>query len=298
MSHLGFTIARTAGNGFSRGAINTMWPSYWADAPGHLSHFPVVGGITVIDPWDYMERLAMYKILLAETRSVLAPYGRSNTGNVMWGLPKQLGWQFRTGRLGHFGGEPGNPAASQPYSISATSWWGVMNYYLAVIPFMGAIRAGYFSHWPRPIHLRAPSDTVPGVPSYPKTVEECLTTAKSSTEGWARFFQYLKDDRDDDSAPTTFSTKYSDDVSPLDDAMLQVMWEAHLATAILAADRVRPLLCRMSQPEASFGLSWILAVDFLAATHWPTDLPTTHKNQVIEKQNSTISWNVLSLFYN
>ena len=185
----------------------------------------------------------MYKMLLEKTRGVMAPYGRSDTGNVMWGLPKQLGWQYRTGRLGRFGGEPENPEDNKPFFISATSWWAAMNYYLAVIPFMGAVKAGYFSHWPRPIHLAAPSDTVPGVPSYPKTLEECLVTAKNSTEGWEHFFLYLKDNRDRDSpsttevTPITLSTKYSDDVSVLDDAMLQVMWEAHLATAVLAADR-------------------------------------------------------------
>ena len=265
---------------------DTGLPPYWDDVPDHLSHFPIVDGTTIIDPWNYLERMAMYKLLLEKTRTAMVPFGPNNTGNVLWGLPMQHGWQLQSGRLGKFGGEPDNCPANQSFCISVSSWWAGMNYYLAVIPFVGAVRAGYYSYWPHPIRLKAPSVTIPSVAPFCKSVQECLATVPASTEAWTHFFLYLKNDTKMDQPSTVESTSSivsngsTGKLSPLEDAVLQVMWEAHITSIADGESRVRPLLSRMAQPEQDFGVSWANAVDFLAATHWPTDQPTTHKYQV------------------
>ncbi|EAW48093.1 hypothetical LOC389429, isoform CRA_a, partial [Homo sapiens] len=78
----------------------------------------------IINPWVYLERMGMYKIILNQTARYFAKFAPDNEQNILWGLPLQYGWQYRTGRLAdptrrtNCGYESGDHMC-----ISVDSWW-------------------------------------------------------------------------------------------------------------------------------------------------------------------------------
>lgn len=74
-----------------------IYPPLWGFAPENLLDFPVKDNKIVINPWNYQERLGVYKSLLKASAKYFMDFGSQNSGNILWGLPLQHGWQFRTG---------------------------------------------------------------------------------------------------------------------------------------------------------------------------------------------------------
>lgn len=74
-----------------------VYPPLWDIVPENLLNFQVKGNKIVIDPWNYRERLGVYKSLLNSSAKYFTNFGSQNFGNILWGLPLQHGWQFRTG---------------------------------------------------------------------------------------------------------------------------------------------------------------------------------------------------------
>lgn len=73
------------------------YPPLWDLAPGNLLDFPVKDNKIVIGVWNYQGRLGVYKSLLNASAEYFDAFGPLNSGNILWGLPLQHGWQFRTG---------------------------------------------------------------------------------------------------------------------------------------------------------------------------------------------------------
>lgn len=76
---------------------NDVYPPLWHQAPGSIEDFPVHGNKIFISAWNYLERLGVYKILLNYSAKYFTTSGSNNVGNILWGLPLQLGWQYHTG---------------------------------------------------------------------------------------------------------------------------------------------------------------------------------------------------------
>lgn len=74
-----------------------LYPPLWDLAPGNLLDFPVKDNKIVINAWNYQDRLGVYKSLLSASAKYFDAFGPQNSGNILWGLPVQHGWQFRTG---------------------------------------------------------------------------------------------------------------------------------------------------------------------------------------------------------
>ncbi|KAG9493529.1 hypothetical protein GDO78_001432, partial [Eleutherodactylus coqui] len=137
---------------------NEIYPPLWEFVPESLDDFIVSEEKAVIDPWLYLDRLAMYKILLNVTAQFLDMKEPGNKKNVLWGLPLQNGWQCLTG----------------------------MNYYLAVIPFLGAIDAGFF---PRFNHSIVISPPVEFQSDFCYSIEECRSFSTELMDNWKSFFE-------------------------------------------------------------------------------------------------------------
>lgn len=73
------------------------YPPLWDLALGNLLDFPVKDNKIVISVWSYQGRLGVYKSLLNASAKYFDAFGPQNSGNILWGLPLQHGWQFRTG---------------------------------------------------------------------------------------------------------------------------------------------------------------------------------------------------------
>uniref|UniRef100_A0A663E6G0 Chromosome 6 open reading frame 58 n=1 Tax=Aquila chrysaetos chrysaetos TaxID=223781 RepID=A0A663E6G0_AQUCH len=241
------------------------YPPLWDLAPENLLDFLVKDNKIVINAWNYQERLGVYKNLLNSSAKYFIAFGSQNFGNILWGLPLQHGWQFRTGRLA----DPSSVTScgyedGDLLCISVRSWWSCMNYYLAVIPFLGAVEAGLFGQLQYVIEILPPEE---------RRADFCYSVADCRSRHKAV-------------SPATFSS------FKLDDA-LRLMWKAHIASIAYALPKFQDSLKYLSDPEANFGEDWANAVDFIAATHFSTDFLTTNNFQAFLPQRMLVEGDVL-----
>ncbi|XP_069743067.1 protein LEG1 homolog isoform X2 [Narcine bancroftii] len=220
--------------------------------------------------------MGMYKILLSVTAEYMSNFAPSNTGNVLWGLPLQNSWQFNTGRLA----DPSNISScgqeiGDPLCISTRSWWSCMNYYLATVPFLGAVEAGLFENWPFEIKILPPEEHMD---DFCYTIADCHGLNPEMMAKWTTFFQLLKRTKE-------FSQiKLLPTMSSEEDYTWQHMWRAHVASIEAALPKFSDRLAFISASEAQFGVSWANGVEFIAATHFPTNFNQTNSFQVFLPQ--------------
>ena len=269
---------------------------HWDEAPSSLSDYPLHNNHTTINPWTYLDRLGLYKILLNVTSTDPTLGRANNTANILWGLPMQLGWQFKTGRLHDFTNETKcgatnhaprrelNDGSNAWNCISPMSWWASMNYYLAVVPFLGAAKAGFFSHWPHEISMSAsPIHSE----EYCTSVAECSSHHAVIMENWADFFSALRFRSWSQHVRCQGQASFGEDstlpptLNPREQNIITKLWIAHtgsIETALPLFDASR--LPFMSEPEQSFGLSWANLIGYIAAANFVTDLNTTAEFQM------------------
>ncbi|KFQ93685.1 UPF0762 protein C6orf58, partial [Nipponia nippon] len=260
-----------------------VYPPLWDLAPENLLDFLVKDNKSVINAWNYQERLGVYKNLLNSSAKYFTAFGSQNFGNILWGLPLQHGWQFRTGRLADpssvtsCGDEDGDLLC-----ISVRSWWSCMNYYLAVIPFLGAVEAGLFGQLQYEIEILPPEERRA---DFCYSVADCRSRIPKLMDKWKAYFE-VNNFTFFNIFPATFSS------FKLDDA-LHLMWRAHVASIAYALPKFQDSLKYLSDPEANFGEDWANAVDFIAATHFSTDLQTTNNFQAFLPPRMLVEGDVL-----
>ncbi|NXG75065.1 LEG1H protein, partial [Baryphthengus martii] len=256
-----------------------VYPPLWDLAPENLLDFPVKDNKIVINPWNYLQRLGMYKILLNSSIKYFTTFGSQNFGNILWGLPLQHGWQFRTGRLA----DPSHVTScgyedGDLLCISVRSWWSCMNYYLAAIPFLGAVEAGLFGQLQYEVEILPPEEKTD---AFCYSVADCRSRIPKLMDDWKAYFEV----NNSKSSATFFSFT-------LDDA-LHFMWRAHVASIAYALPKFHDSLKYLSDPEANFGEDWANGVDFIAATHFSTDFLTTNNFQAFLPQRMLVEGDVL-----
>ncbi|NWU01317.1 LEG1H protein, partial [Urocynchramus pylzowi] len=250
-----------------------VYPPLWDLAPGNLLDFPVKDNKIVISAWNYQHRLGVYKSLLSASAKYFDAFGPQNSGNILWGLPVQHGWQFRTGRLADPSGVTScGYENGEPLCQSVRSWWSCMNYYLSIIPFLGAVEAGLFGQLPYEIEILPPEEQKD---DFCYSVKDCWSRMPKLMDDWKAFFE----------VNNLSSFK-------LDDA-LGHMWKAHTSSIAYALPKFQESLKYLSYPEANFSEDWANAVDFIAATHFSTDLLTTNEFQAFLPQRMLVEGDVL-----
>ncbi|XP_043920081.1 protein LEG1 homolog [Protopterus annectens] len=242
------------------------YPPLWNLVPESLKDFTIQDNRTIINPWNYLQRMGLYKMLLAATAESTAGAGSNNSGNFLWGLALQHGWQFQTGRLS-------DPSSSSlcgyqngdNLCISARSWWACMNYFLAVIPFLAAVNAGYFADWPFAIDISPPAEFRE---DFCYSVDDCQSSMSKVMEKWKQFFEYHK----------ISNTNHNNVTTSLiieEDRVLHYLWTAHEASIGAALPKCKQRLQYLSSPEVNFAVSWANAVEFIAATRFLTNFHQT-----------------------
>uniref|UniRef100_A0ABM5GEX2 Protein LEG1 homolog n=1 Tax=Pogona vitticeps TaxID=103695 RepID=A0ABM5GEX2_9SAUR len=249
--------------------FHDAFPPLWESAPRTLEDYLRKGNTIVINPWNYRERLGLYKILLNFSAKYFAGLGPKNGGNILWGLPLQHGWQYRTGRLadpisdtvcGHKDGDD--------LCVSVYSWWACMNYYLAVIPFLGALDSGFFGELPYEVEMLPP---VEQQADFCHSTTECKIQAPRVMASWSNFFKYLlSTEPNSESSATLFFSQ---------EEALNYMWKAHVQSIAFALPKFQNRLSYLNSPESAFAKDWSAAVDFIAATHFSTNQNTTNQFQ-------------------
>ncbi|NXO15349.1 LEG1H protein, partial [Oriolus oriolus] len=253
-----------------------VYPPLWDLAPENPLDFPVKDNKIVISAWNYQERLGVYKSLLNASAKYFGAFGPQNHGNILWGLPLQHGWQFRTGRLADPSGVTSCGYENGEHLCqSVRSWWSCMNYYLSIIPFLGAVEAGLFGQLPHEIEILPPEEQKD---DFCYSVKDCWSRMPKLMDDWKAFFEVNNS--------ATFSS------FNLDDA-LGLMWKAHTNSIAYALPKFWDSLKYLSDPEAHFSEDWANAVDFIAATHFCTNLPTTNNFQAFLPPRMLVEEDVL-----
>lgn len=267
--------------------VNNLLPPFWDDVKKldetNFARDPDSGAL-VVDVWDYLERQALYKWLIENVKHCEWTSNTDiNRGNILWGLPLQHGWQFSSGRLL----TPPNGTTIDP-----ESWWADMNYYLSVVPYLGA--------------MEVPAVNAPKI-MVKKNPDESLFCAESlscpdTVEPWKQFFELViktedncndienefKMERTDKSDATTvfagplnhtFKTPVANlvefNLSMGMESLLSSLWAAHIHSIGIALPLFNATLWALPTPERNFGRSWAGIVDFIAGVHFYCDLGTT-----------------------
>jgi len=245
-------------------AVQGHYPPGWQDSPGSVGEFPV-GEIdgqkkTIIDPWVYLQRMGIFKLMVQNTKPYFNSWGYNNTGNLLWGLPLQFGWQKSSGRLRNM-----VDSLDCGSCVSPNSWWADMNYFLSVLPFLGALNAGVFSPLKYPVYIAKPANVDENVKQkFCTSVQECLKNYGDVIRDWTEFFERVK-----------VASSRSDQ-----DATVALMWKAHTTSLLNALPLFTKEVNLLSVPERKFGVGWALLVEFIAATHFQTNLNNTAAQQI------------------
>jgi len=199
----------------------------------------------IVDPWVYEQRLGLYQYLLNASRYEHF-FGDDNLGNIYWGLPLQFEWQMVTGRL----------MANGTNHIAGISWWGCMNYYLSVLPYMGAVRAGFAPE----LQFLPPLDNN-DTSKFCVKQSQCNET--SPVVKWSTYW-------------TTIAALQKGQVSMTLDDLSGILWDAHTETVAAASPVFQYLLTvgLASSQEAKFVLGWTSFVPILGSVHFNTNYTT------------------------
>lgn len=199
--------------------VTDPYPPKWNQAPSSVSDYPLKElnkGVKyyVIDPWKYTQRLGIYKIMIIKTEDYFKQWGFNNTGNLLWGLPLQFGWQMTSQRL-HVQAHPlAESFQDGSQEINPESWWADMNYYLSVIPFLGAVTAGVVPKTNYPFVLLLPKNvTIKLRHKFCTSVTQCESRFPDLMAKWTMFFSQL--------------TSESNDGHVQMDKVVGLLWDAH-----------------------------------------------------------------------
>eukprot|EP01101_Sappina_pedata_P003083 TRINITY_DN132_c0_g1_i1.p1 TRINITY_DN132_c0_g1~~TRINITY_DN132_c0_g1_i1.p1 ORF type:complete len:360 (+),score=136.10 TRINITY_DN132_c0_g1_i1:64-1143(+) len=222
-----------------------------------------------VDPWYFSERMNLYELLLNHT-DIPAVYN-NQSDNILWGLPLQFAWQNRSHRLFRNESSP-SQGPNGDKRIRYDAWWASMNYYLSVIPFLGAAQSGI---------LGDTNYTI--VPPNSEYSELFCTTFEGCPEvlmtKWLNFFNLVIQLQ---ASPTTSK-------SDLELAQ-RTLWVAHVESVETASPLFMSALDSMSKTETDFGSNWAIFVDFLAAATFPTNFEQIYSLEVMLPPR-VLKWN-------
>ncbi|XP_014316576.1 protein LEG1 homolog [Myotis lucifugus] len=218
---LSFFSVELAPNPGSATDENDSYPPFWDQINGDIAEFPVQNNKTIIDPWKYIDRLKMYKILIEKSNRYFAGFGKNKTDNVLWALTLYYGQLYETDRFS----EPPNSSvcaydAGAPGCVSINSGWGEINFYVIVPYFLAAIESEFLKDLPYQVELVSREEYRS---DFCYSIAECRASYPQAMDLANRFYQYLL------SREITSIVKDVPHYDIDEDTVVLYMWEAHQA---------------------------------------------------------------------
>ncbi|KAN0029541.1 hypothetical protein ACTA71_007670 [Dictyostelium dimigraforme] len=187
-----------------------------------------------LNPWVYEERIMLYDILINSTKIEI--FGNGNLNNCFQGYKLQLGWQKETGR-----------SMIIKSNISVNSWFGSINYYESVIPFISAMNLGMVPE----IEIINIGDD-----RYCTNYSEC---DKELIEPWDEYFQYLIKIKNE---------KYSDQNQQ---QLLKFNWNGHMKSIEIGMKSFQDNLKYLSKNERQFSTGFAHFVNIISLINFNTN---------------------------
>ncbi|XP_035384957.1 liver-enriched gene 1, tandem duplicate 1 [Electrophorus electricus] len=257
-------------------------PILWGKTSSLLSNLSGSRETVTLDPWDYPQRMVMYRLLINASDPYMGSMGPGTNQNPLWGLPLQLAWKLRSGRLvDPTGADSCGQEGSEHVCIAASSWWGCVNYYLSVIPFLAAVEAGVVGEGLPRIEIQVPAQVAQ---DYCTSTKTCSSLHADAMAKWVTFFQSLKDIsasdmREDEKKDQILGLMWAAELASLSTASNTCAERQVLGQVITCLTGVSPdsrliLMCpprrqkQYSGLEGSFSESWLSSAQYLASTHF------------------------------
>ncbi|XP_072499391.1 protein LEG1 homolog isoform X2 [Notamacropus eugenii] len=224
-------------------------------------------------PWDYRDRLSMYKLILNYSAKYFTQFGINNTGNEFWALTIFYGILYQTRRYNDPSNYLVNGRPQKESFISVKSGWSGINYYVIVPFFLAALKSNFFGPLSYPMELLQQEELRS---DFCYSFEECNASYPQVMAGTLKIFEYLqaREKTSNNSENPTYNTDM--------EKITHYIWSRHQN----GIDAGKPLFYDNSQfystDEKHFAEGFLTTVEFLEAANYPSDM-----------KNSTI---VLSTF--
>ncbi|XP_054617900.1 protein LEG1 homolog [Dunckerocampus dactyliophorus] len=249
-------LALAASFAYSAVIVDNGMPIMWSQTAAQVSDLPVENDIVTPNPWNFLHRMSFYRLMIVTTNPFMDSMGTNPTDSPIWGLPLQLGWMLTSGRFA----DPTSATAcglqtGDPMCISSQSWWGCVNHFTSVLPFLSAAQQGFFGAGVQ-VQMQAPE----GTEEYCTTYADCTTRHADVMAKWDAFFLGLK-----------ASTESTLPVNEKKDSILGLYWEAHMAS-LHASAACSAKQGHYSSAEVNFASSWLNSAEYVSATHFQSNL--------------------------
>ncbi|XP_076612609.1 liver-enriched gene 1, tandem duplicate 1 isoform X1 [Chaetodon auriga] len=253
---LGLLLACAVSLGSSAVILENGAPILWAQTAAQVTDLPIQNGILNPDPWNFLHRMSLYRLMIAATDPFMGSMGTGATDSPMWGMPLQLGWMLTSGRLADpTGTTTCGLQTGDTMCISTESWWACENYFVSVLPFLSAAQQGFMGPDVQ-VQMQVPE----GVADYCTTYADCATTYPDVMSKWDAFFQGLKSAAE---SPLPENEKK--------DALLGLYWVAQMASTY-ASGACNSKQSHYSDKEVSFANSWLNSAEYVSASHFHSNL--------------------------
>ncbi|XP_034436803.1 protein LEG1 homolog [Hippoglossus hippoglossus] len=256
LTALGLLLACAASLGSSAVILENGMPILWAHTAGQLTDLPIENGVLTPDPWHYLHRMSLYRLLIAATDPFMGCMGTNATDSPIWGLPLQLGWMLTSGRLADpTGASTCGLQTGDTMCISTQSWWACQNYFVSTLPFLSAAQQGLMGP-----ELQVKMQIPAGVEDLCTTYADCSARFPEVMPKWDAFFQGLK----------AASESALPDVEKKD-ALLGLYWAAQMASTHASA------VCssresHYSSTEVYFAKCWLNSAEYVSAAYFQSNL--------------------------
>ncbi|CAN9507733.1 unnamed protein product [Ophioblennius macclurei] len=231
-------------------------PLIWPDTFQDVSRFPKQGNKVLVNPWRYLHRMSMNRLIIHGITPYTLSMGPNPTDGPAWGFPMQLNWLMNSGRLANPTGKTSCEVENgEAACISPKSWWACQNYFISAVPFMSAAEKDFMGPGVK-VQMQNPD----GFSEYCNNYADCTATYPVLMAKWDAFFQGLKDLKD---SPMPDLEKK--------DTLLGLFWDGQMMAANISA------VCNSKQKqyspeEVSFANDWLDSASYVAGAHFHLNL--------------------------
>ncbi|KAF7231163.1 protein LEG1 homolog [Nothobranchius furzeri] len=258
---LGFILACAVSLSSSAVILENGMPILWSQTVSQVTELPTQDGILTPDPWRYLNRMSLYRLLIAATDPYMGSMGPGPTENPMWGLALQLGWMQTSGRLADPTGlTTCGLQTGDAMCISPQSWWSCVNHFSSALSFLSAAQHGLMGAGVQ-VQLQTPA----GSEGYCTTYVECSTQYPDAMTKWDAYFQALK-----------ASTESALPDNEKKDSILGAYWVAQMGS-LQASASCNAKQSHYSSEEVLFANSWMNSAEYVSAAHFHSSLEKSVK---------------------
>ncbi|CAK6962578.1 liver-enriched gene 1%2C tandem duplicate 1 [Scomber scombrus] len=236
-------------------------PILWAQTAGQVTDLPIQNGIVTPDPWNFLHRMSLYRLMIAATDPFMGSMGTGTGENPMWGLTVQLGWFLTSGRLADpTGATTCGLQTGDTMCVSTQSWWSCVSYLVSALPFLSAAQQGFLGEGVQ-VQMQVPE----GVEDYCTTYADCTTRYPDAMAKWDAYFTGLK---------TSAESALPENEKK--DSILGLYWAAQMAS-IYSASACNAKMSSYSSPEVTFVNSWLNSAEYVSAANFHSTLEKSSK---------------------